>query len=112
MQLFFLNLLSSFENTNLDILKKDDKLLDLKLSFDKYHINFRDSLLMLPVKLSDLAKAFQVENKSIFPYYFPNENNLNYIGNVPDFKYFSNISKEEYNLYLDSFRIDPMKNEQ
>jgi DNA polymerase type B, organellar and viral len=57
---------------------------------------------MLPNKLSELAKVFQGEYKSIFPYYFVN-NNLNYIGNVPDFKYFTNISKAEYKLYLNSF---------
>jgi hypothetical protein len=41
---------------------------------------------MLNVSLRILAKAFGVDTqKSIFPYTFVNENNLNYIGNVPEF---------------------------
>jgi hypothetical protein len=39
--------------------------------------------------LAKLGKGFMVESlKSIFPFLFVNENNLDYIGEVPDLKYF------------------------
>jgi len=41
--------------------------------------------------------------KSIFPHLFVNENNLDYIGPVPDFKYFNNVSKEDYLEYSKKF---------
>lgn len=41
--------------------------------------------------------------KSIFSYKFINENNLNYIGQVPDISYFVNVSEFEYNNYKKDF---------
>jgi hypothetical protein len=42
--------------------------------------------------------------KSVFPFLFVNENNLDYIGEVPDIKYFANkISKNEYQDYKSGF---------
>ena len=43
--------------------------------------------------------------KGIFPYGFAkNDINLNYVGKVPEFKYFENISLDEYNEYSDNFK--------
>jgi hypothetical protein len=53
---FFLNLLSSIKNSHLNIIRKDTKILDLNLSYkinnNTFHINFRESLLLLPVSLN------------------------------------------------------------
>ena len=71
---------------------------------NKYQINLRDSYLILLSSLIKLCKSFNVKNpKSIFPHLFVNENNLNYIGPVPDFKYFNGISKEDYLKYCSQF---------
>jgi DNA polymerase type B, organellar and viral len=52
-----------------------------------------------------LCKSFKVENsKSIFPHFFVNENNLNYIGEVPEFKYFDKIKLADYNNYKANFK--------
>lgn len=68
---------------------KDNKIIDLRMKYGKndkgkynYTLYFRESLLMLPGSLSNLAKSFKVENKDIFPYKFV-ENNLDYEGSVP-----------------------------
>jgi hypothetical protein len=57
-----------------------------------FSIHFRDSYLMLPSKLSTLAKSFNVENKGMFPYKFANnlDINLDYEGQIPELKYFIN----------------------
>jgi DNA polymerase type B, organellar and viral len=72
----------------------NDRLISINLNYGKnneYKIQFKDSYLILLASLVKLAKAFGVETqKSIFPYLFINENNLNYIGQVPDFKFFGN----------------------
>jgi hypothetical protein len=70
-----------------------------------YVITFKDSQQMLIGSLRNLGKCFGVKTqKSIFPYSFVNENNLNYIGPIPDFKYFDGISKEEYLKYCEAFK--------
>jgi hypothetical protein len=84
------------------------KIISINLNFgdsNKYKLQFKDSYLLLLNSLSSLTKAFNVESKkSIFPHLFVNENNLNYIGIVPDFKYFDNkITLEEYNEYKSNF---------
>jgi hypothetical protein len=72
----------------------------------KYRLHFRDSLLLLPSSLRNLAKNFNVENKGLFPYKFVNneEISLNYNGVVPEFSYFDKVKLEEYNDYLNQFK--------
>jgi len=60
---------------------RDHQLIDIKAYYGKpiknkypYKINFRDSCLLMPDKLSKLAKNFGVENKGLFPYKFVTEN--------------------------------------
>src|SRR3981081_105074 len=71
---------------------------------NEYKINFKDSYLILLASLMKLCKSFKVETtKSIFPHLFVNESNLDYIGAVPDFKYFTKVSKEDYLEYCKQF---------
>jgi hypothetical protein len=72
----------------------------------EYQLQFKDSLLLLLRSLDTLSKSFKVENpKSMFPHFFVNENNLNYIGEVPDLKHFDKkkIKLKDYNKYKDNF---------
>jgi len=83
------------------------RIISINFNFGKngeYQIQFRDSYLLLLNSLRKLCKSFSVENsKSIFPHFFVNENNLDYIGDVPDLKYFDETSKSEYNKYKSNF---------
>jgi hypothetical protein len=80
------------------------ELISINFKFKNYIVVFRDSLKILLVSLRNLAKIFGVDTqKSIFPYSFVNENNLDYVGEVPDFKFFDNISINEYNEYKSNF---------
>jgi|SRR6267154_2375 len=85
----------------------NERIINIKFNFGKkgeYEIYFRDSYLLLTASLKKLSQSFNVEDsKSIFPHLFVNENNLDYIGRVPDFKYFMDISKNDYNEYKASF---------
>ena len=58
------------------------------------------------VELELTSKSFSIDTpKSIFPYLFVNENNLNYKGSVPLIKYFDNkISLPEYINYKSRFK--------
>ena len=58
---------------------------------------------MLPSSLRKLARAFNVEDKGIFPYRFVNLLNLDYEGTVPDFKYFEGITENRYQLYKSDY---------
>lgn len=85
---------------------RDGQFIALRINFaNKYNLFFRDSLLLLPSSLRSLATNFNVENKGIFPYKFVNNINvpLNYIGNVPNFNSFSDMSEDDYKLYLSQF---------
>jgi hypothetical protein len=69
-----------------------------------YQIEFKDSLLLLLSSLDSLSKSFKVEDKkSIFPHLFVNENNLDYIGNVPAFNNFMEVKEDQYNDYKSNF---------
>ena len=101
--IFLLKILSNLSN-NIRPIIRDGRLIDIRMSYlDKYHIYFRDSLLILPSSLKKLAINFNVAQKGIYPYKFVNDNTLDYIGNVPEYNYFDNISLEEYNEYYKSF---------
>ncbi len=115
--IFLLRILSSIPNTNLTPIMKEGKMISLKFSWNTnstktYSIDFKDSLLMLPNSLSKLAKAFinvgsaGVENKGIFPYAFVT-NNLNYVGEVPNIRFFDiKFSIEDYYNYKAKFNDD------
>lgn len=65
----------------------------------KYILNIRDSLLLLPVSLDKLSKAFKVNRpKSIFPLFCVNHLPLDYKGSIPNISDFK--SKEDYEKYL------------
>jgi DNA polymerase type B, organellar and viral len=85
----------------------NQRIININFNFGKdnqYQIQFRDSYLLLLHSLSKLCKAFKVENpKTIFPIFFVNENNLDYIGKVPGLKYFKNIKINEYINYKSKF---------
>jgi guanylate kinase len=67
------------------------KTINEKAKTCKHNISFRDSLLLLPAKLSELAKTFDVENKDIFPYKFVNETSTSFVyeGKIPNLHYFN-----------------------
>jgi hypothetical protein len=82
------------------------KIISIKVKFGKYNVEFKDSYLMLLSSLLKLGKGFGINTvKSVFPFLFVNENNLNYIGNVPDLKYFGNkINQQEFIEYSANFK--------
>lgn len=99
--IFILKVLSSLEDISIKPIIKDGKFIEVKIMFNKYNIKFRDSFLMLPASLSKLSKQFNIDNKGLFPYNFVNDKynnniNLDYIGNVPEYKYFNNITVNQY----------------
>jgi len=82
----------------------ENKIISITFKMNGYVVTFKDSQQMLIGSLRNLGKSFGVETlKSIFPYKFVNENRLNYIGWIPDFKYFDKISKSDYLNYLNEY---------
>jgi hypothetical protein len=93
----------------------NDRIILINFNFGKdneYQLKFKDSYLILLHNLRKLCKSFDVKNsKSIFPHFFVNENNLDYIGRIPDFKFFDKINQNEYNDYKARFDNWNLKNE-
>jgi hypothetical protein len=112
--IFLIRILSGLA-TKLKPIIRETKVIDLKFYFGETGKNilyFRDSFLLLPSSLDDLAKAFNVGSKGIFPYKFVNNEDipadaLNYKGQIPDFKYFDGISRDEYNNYCKDYYCSP-----
>ena len=108
--IFLLKLLSIYSDRNkytLDLIKRDSDIIEVTVSKPKsFKIRFRDSLLLLKGSLKALGKSYTNDKKGIFPYLFVNNsvNPLDYVGDVPAFKYFSNITINEYKLYCKSYR--------
>jgi hypothetical protein len=83
------------------------KIISIGFRFKDYNVTFKDSNQLLLGSLRKLAISFGVDTqKSIFPYNFVNENNLNYIGNVPDIRFFDKITLDEYNNYKTNFNCN------
>lgn len=106
--IFLLTVITELSNKVKPVLR-DGRFIDLRFHFgNKYKIFFRDSLLLLPGSLKNLAKNFNVEEKGIFPYKFVNNKNisLDYVGFVPDISTFDNLSYEEYNNYKTKYKTN------
>lgn len=105
--IFLLNILTKLSDNIIPIIK-DSKLIDIKFKFanSKYTLFFRDSYLLLPSSLDNLAKSFKVESKGKFPILFVNDESipLNYVGKIPSIESFINITTEEYFKYSNSFK--------
>jgi DNA polymerase type B, organellar and viral len=96
----------------LKVLMNNEKLISFDFHFkpspfSKYEIvlNFRDSYQILLASLAKLGKSFNVKTiKTIFPYRFINENDLNYNGSIPSINFFDNITNDEYLNYSAEFK--------
>jgi hypothetical protein len=103
--IFLLRIITQMNGT-VDPLIKDGKFINIKLSWGPilengkpaYHINFRDSFLILPSSLRKLAKAFNVENKGYFPFRFVNDPvvSLQYEGLTPNISFYDGIKDSLY----------------
>lgn len=106
--IFLIKYFNQIENVEHKILKMESKFIEVSLTIKVKNknltIKFRDSMLLLPESLKKLGSTFNVESKGIFPVFFPNDNSLNYQGEVPDYKYFSKLSLEEYNQFKSEFK--------
>lgn len=115
---FLLNILVKICN-KVEPLIRDGKLIEIKVTFGKYHFIFRDSYLLLLCSLAILAISFNIENKGLYPYLFVNNPNikLDYIGKIPSFENFvfksnikltedenNKIALEIYNEYCKEFK--------
>lgn len=85
-----------------DLIIRDDtnEIISLNIKHNKNIIYLRDSYLLVPVSLNQMAKELKLENKLYFPHSFVNINNLNYIGCTPDITYYKNIAVESYNKLI------------
>src|SRR5882762_102413 len=105
---FLIKILSSF-NAKISPIIRDNCIIDFKCKF-QYSNNkfitlcFRDSYLLIPSSLSNRSRLFKVLKKDIFPYKFLKLENINYIGSVPLFEEFDNISLEDYNNYVNNYK--------
>lgn len=104
--IFLLRLITQVGNLKPTL--KDGNIINLNLSWKNsngksvYDINFRDSLLLLPNSLRKLSKAFNVENKGIFPYRFVNDPtiSLQYEGLTPNISFYDDVSIDNNQLLI------------
>jgi hypothetical protein len=114
--IFLLRILSEMTDITIKPIFRDGRIIELKFPFltspnNKVNLYFRDSLLLLPSSLKDLAINFNVTNKGIYPYSFVNQDliNFNYIGDIPNYEYFdtNKVSLQEYQEYSKEFLNKP-----
>nr|YP_010691071.1 DNA polymerase family B [Phellinus igniarius]WBU93172.1 DNA polymerase family B [Phellinus igniarius] len=105
--IFLYSYIINFYDVKIKPIIKDGKFINLEVEYGdttKYKVNFKDSLLLLTSSLAKLSKTFNVTyTKDMFPHNFVTKENLNYIGTVPEIKFFDNISEVEYNEYKSRF---------
>lgn len=100
---------------NIKILNKNGKIISVSAVKNiiingknkKIIIGFKDSYLFFPYSLDKLIRDYEINTKKlIFPYKFVNCNNLNYIGKIPDLRYFAinKINIDNYFNYINRFQ--------
>ena len=108
--IFLLKYIINEKEIKIEPIIKDGNYINIRIKYGpslNYYVNLKDSYLILPDSLYNLTKTFStVDSKEFFPHDFVNENNLNYIGNVPDFSFYShtNLKYEDYNKYILTFK--------
>jgi len=86
---------------NCDPIIHKGRIISVKFNYNEYNIVFKDSYLLLPSSLRKLGNSFKIESpKGIFPFSLTD---VNYKGDVPDIKYFINVSTDDYNKYKNLF---------
>jgi DNA polymerase type B, organellar and viral len=103
-----LDMLRTSPGFKMDPFYKDNKLYSLtlrsKINNKVYSIIIKDSYLLLDSSLRQLGQDYNVDVvKGYFPYTFVKNNNLEYIGEIPDYYYYKfNVNKPiTYDLYLE-----------
>lgn len=80
--------------------KSDDEVIVRRKPRD-IKITFVDSANLLKGRLRDLCEAFNIDiGKGYFPYKFVRSDTLKYVGQTPSYSYWSDISKDDYNLLV------------
>ena len=111
--LFAYNDSNPTDEYNVSGLLRDEKILKVKISKNRGSLTILDSYAMMPNKLSDLGKDFDVATiKSEFPYEFSTKNHLFYEGDMPTIKYYGDISYKQYesmSVAIWSFKEETIK---
>lgn len=111
---FLVNYLLERKDIRLEPIYKDNKFLSLDILYTVVvngkhkdcKLSIKDSILLLLSSLDKLGKTFNVEvQKDVFPYSFPDSNNLDYSGSVPSYNYFDSkkVSMTVYEEYVSRF---------
>lgn len=102
--IFLLRILTLLSD-NVQPIIKDGQIIEIKFYFSKYFLYFRDSLLLLPSPLANLAQMFNVEEKGTYPIFCLDNYSLplNYRGAVPAIDKFKDISISDYKIYCKEF---------
>jgi hypothetical protein len=119
--IFLMKIISDLVSSkNIKPVIRDNRIINLRVEFlpeisknkkRNYYVEFRDSYLLLTTSLEKLGKTFAInegklEKKLPFPYRFVNESKINYdyIGSVPDYKFYDKITESEYNQLILSLK--------
>ncbi len=101
--LIILEYISNDKNYIVDILINDGSIYYLSIIKNNKKITFKCSYKIIPSKLYDIALNFKIGEKMIFPHKFSSLTNLNYIGPVPDKKYFE--KDDDYYFFIKNFLV-------
>lgn len=90
--------LSNYPKYKYECFTRDMSFYKLKISYLNKSINFICSYKIFPLSLEKIATSFTSLSKMPFPYLFSTIDNLDYIGPIPDSKYWKNF--KHYDQYF------------
>jgi S-adenosylmethionine:tRNA-ribosyltransferase-isomerase (queuine synthetase) len=102
-----INEISKFKEITIEALIRNMNIYKIELTKKNKKIIFKCSYKILPESLEKISSIFENEKKSTFPHEFSSERNLNYIGEVPNVKYFKN--EKEYLMFKNNNKIFDFK---
>ena len=89
-------------------LTRDGRLISIKLKIKRNNqtttLTILDSYQLLPASLEKLSISFNTSiSKGYFPFRWLNTVDLSYIGKVPDYEFYDNLNKNEYDQYIKNY---------
>jgi hypothetical protein len=89
--ILIISALSIQHEIKFSVFTREMDIYSIKINYLEKQIEFRCSKKILPSSLREISISFNIEKKLPFPYLFSSLSNLNYVGEIPDVKYFNSF---------------------
>ena len=90
--LLIIESLSKNKEFKFEVFIRNLQIYNITINYNNRFVYFRCSYKILPSSLKKISESFKLDAKLPFPYKFSSYENLNYIGEIPEFYFFNSLN--------------------